>query len=65
MGEYADDYFRKQVMSKHGFDPGSMYDSGKEPERAQCPICGKRMKKEGLADHKRDAHLSKATGGQP
>ena len=25
MGEYADDMYRREVQSKFGFDPGSMY----------------------------------------
>ncbi len=58
MGEYADDYYRREVMSEHGFDPGSMYgdDTPKKPKKA-CPKCGKHMKTDqGVRDHLRDYH---------
>jgi hypothetical protein len=33
MGEYADDYYRKEVKEKFGFDPGSMYTDRRSNER--------------------------------
>lgn len=58
MGEYADDYYRREMISKHGFDPGSMYGDD-EPGKAKpkCKKCGKRCKSDqGVRDHLRDAH---------
>ena len=57
MGEYADDYFRKEVQDRFGFDPGSMYGESKAgPQKVQCKVCGKRVKQVGMKDHMRDAH---------
>ena len=65
MGEYADDYFRKEVRDKFGFDPGSMYGESKKnkPQKVQCKVCGKRVKQAGLQDHMRDIHATSAAGG--
>jgi hypothetical protein len=59
MGEYAELYFRDEIMRKHGFDLGEgCLDSTKKPkpEKVQCPKCGKRVKPVGLSDHMRDVH---------
>jgi len=58
MGEYADDYFRKEVKSMFGVDPGSMYSAKKKQkiEKVPCKTCGKRVKPTGIQDHMRDAH---------
>jgi hypothetical protein len=59
MGEYADDYYRRDVINKHGFDPGSMYNSDNRPTKQKiiCPRCGKRIKTDqGVDDHLRDYH---------
>ena len=58
MGEYADDYYRSEVMKKHGFDPGSMYsDNRPKKQKIICPKCGKRIKTDqGVNDHLRDYH---------
>jgi hypothetical protein len=42
MGEYADDYYRQDVMKRYGFDPGSMY-SNNTLKKNTCPKCGKHM----------------------
>lgn len=57
MGEYADDYFRREMKSKYGFDPGGTEDL--RVAKKQCPKCGKRVKETGLADHMRDTHHDK------
>ena len=58
MGEYADDYYRREVMNKHGFDPGSMYADGKTREQKKnCSKCGKYFKSDkAVNDHMRDYH---------
>lgn len=60
MGEYADDYFRQEVKSKFGFDPGSMYgeDQPTKSQRAhKCPKCNKAFRTQFAAkDHLRDKH---------
>lgn len=60
MGDYADDYFRKEVKDRFGFDPGSMYgeSKSKKPQKVPCKLCGKRVKPAGLEDHMRDAHAA-------
>jgi hypothetical protein len=58
MGEYADDYYRKEVKEKFGFDPGSMYAENKPKKtknhKTPCKLCGKFVA--GMDDHLRDAH---------
>jgi len=55
MGEYADDQFRREVRSRFGFDPGSMYLD--EPRRIACKKCSKWLRSEqALKDHERDKH---------
>jgi hypothetical protein len=58
MGEYADDYYRQEVMNRHGFDPGSMYGDDKpKKQKKVCPKCGKHLKTDqGVNDHLRDYH---------
>lgn len=57
MGEYADDYFRREVMGKFGFDPGPNDKSAKlTTKKVPCPKCGRRVKEVGLSNHMRDAH---------
>jgi hypothetical protein len=65
MGEYADDMYRREVQSKFGFDPGSMYVTCSRevgiapklaPKRVACEACGKLVKFGGLNDHTRDVH---------
>lgn len=58
MGEHADEYFRREVMNRHGFDPGSMNrdDKPKKPKKP-CPKCGRHFKTDqGVKDHLRDLH---------
>lgn len=63
MGEYADDYFRKDVKRQFGFDPGSMYGDDKpkpkktpkkQAPKVQCAICKKLVG--GLSQHQFDVH---------
>lgn len=58
MGEYAEDYFRREVQSKYGFDPGTEKEGKKQKvaSKVQCKTCGKHVKAAGLTDHMRDAH---------
>lgn len=59
MGEYADDYYRRDVLHRYGFDPGSMYAEEKPEEKPKktCPKCGKHLKTEqGVINHLRDYH---------
>lgn len=59
MGEYADDYFRNEVKSKFGFDPGpNDKPSLKHTHggKVACPKCSKRVKVTGLKDHMRTVH---------
>ena len=58
MGEYADKYYRREVMNKYGFDPGSMYgDDASKKVKPKCPKCGKSFRGEqGVRDHLRDSH---------
>lgn len=57
MGEYADDYFRKQVKAKFGFDPDSMYSiSQPRRDKTPCKVCGKKFGAVGMKDHVRDVH---------
>jgi hypothetical protein len=65
MGEYADDYFRKEVKDRFGFDPGSMYSESKATQKVQCKVCSKRVKATGLKDHMRDAHGQTMRKEQP
>ncbi len=63
MGEYADDYYRREVMNKHGFDPGSMYGDKPKKAKPKCPKCGKAFKGEqGVSDHLRDYHKTPNAG---
>lgn len=63
MGEYADDQFRRDVMSKHGFDPGSMYSDSapKSPrkDRIKCSVCGRLLATLGLNDHMKAKHTNR------
>jgi hypothetical protein len=61
MGEYADDYFRREVEAKFGFDPGpnDKPTHKAKPGKVHCPTCQKRVKAVGLKDHMRDAHQTK------
>lgn len=45
MGEYADDYFRREVKSKFGFDPGSNDKPAVKhgSNKTICPKCQKRV----------------------
>lgn len=59
MGEYADDYYRKEFAAKFGVDPGSMYEeddkyAGKGKRKTRCAQCGKMVL--GLSDHLKDKH---------
>lgn len=54
MGEHADDYFRYEVRSKFGFDPGDDYTD--KIKKVQCKICQRRVKEAGLDAHMRDVH---------
>lgn len=58
MGEYADDQFRREVISAHGVDPGSMY--GEDTPRSllpRCPTCSKPFRSaQAIRDHLRDKH---------
>jgi hypothetical protein len=57
MGEYADDYFRREVMGKFGFDPGPNDKGAKlTTKKVHCPKCGRRVKEIGLKDHLRTVH---------
>lgn len=57
MGEYADEYYRQEVLKEHGFDPGSMYNTTSNKAKPQCPKCGKRCKgDQGVHDHLRQVH---------
>lgn len=63
MGEYADAYFRQEVMEEFGLDPGSMYDEGPRKPRTKhyCPKCGKILRtSQGMRDHLRDKHATAA-----
>lgn len=64
MGEYADDYFRREIMGNYGFDPGSMYDD--EKKNHKCPRCGKKFYQEiSVTQHLKDKHKEvKAAGEQ-
>jgi len=58
MGEYADDYWRREMNNQFGFDPGSMYGEDRKPkpkkQKHKCGVCGGKFV--GLLDHQRDAH---------
>ena len=57
MGEYADLYYRGEVLKNHGYDPGSMYSYGATKNNRRCPACGKKFKSiRAVADHLRDYH---------
>jgi hypothetical protein len=58
MGIYADDYYRKEVMNRHGFDPGSMYaDEKSTKKKKNCMKCGKHFQSDqAVNDHMRDYH---------
>lgn len=60
MGEHADEYYRREVMSRHGFDPGSMYKESKPKNQQQiCPVpgCDRQFKPEqAIKDHLIDYH---------
>ncbi len=58
MGEYADDYYRREVMNRHGFDPVSMYGDDKpKKQKKNCPKCGKSFKSDqAVNDHMRGYH---------
>lgn len=56
MGDYADDQFRREVMSRHGFDPGSMYRDTDRRE-IRCRNCSRMFRTQQAADdHMRDKH---------
>lgn len=56
MGEYAEEYFRREVKEKYGFDPGSIEDVPKKT-KPKCPKCGKVFSvKHAVLDHLRDYH---------
>jgi hypothetical protein len=60
MGEYADDYFRKEVKEMFGYDPGSGDYTKKPCIKFLCPKCKKKMKSEiSVKDHLRDYHKIK------
>jgi hypothetical protein len=66
MGEYADDYFRKEIMGTYGFDPGSMYEKS-VLKKHKCSKCGKKFEQErSMTQHFNDKHKAKvkATGEQ-
>jgi len=52
------DYYRREVMNKHGFAPGSMYgDDTPKKAKPKCSKCGKSFRGEqGVRDHLRDYH---------
>lgn len=59
MGEYADDYFRKEFKAAHWVDPGSMYSEKprKTKKLHRCAVCNKKFTTEqGAVDHLRDYH---------
>lgn len=56
MGDYADDQFRREVMSRHGFDPGSMY-RDLDIREFRCLHCSRMFRTQRAADdHMRDKH---------
>jgi hypothetical protein len=60
MGDYADDYYRKEVKNTFGFDPGSMYLELIVKPKLKCGKCGKRFMSEiSVKQHLRDYHKIK------